>query len=133
MSEDIDVQIEKIGAMIVSLTQTELEAQQLLARLEDDPEIPDVKRISDFDLSNQALRVEYEDPSDLPRRATTFDRHQENQMVPYRDPALLPKTRTTHDAALEQLTQEAPPVQVGTTQILNGIEFVYDGHKWVRL
>jgi len=42
-----------------------------------------------------------------------------------------PKRRTTYDIALEQLTVEYPPVEVGTIQVLGGQKFSFNGKEWV--
>ncbi len=52
-------------------------------------------------------------------------------MVDYDDPADLPKKRTTYDAAVEELTVEYPPTEIGTTQVMNGVTFKFDGKEWI--
>jgi hypothetical protein len=46
---------------------------------------------SKFEIANQKLIVDYDDPADLPKTRTTFDAHQESLMVPYSDPATRPE------------------------------------------
>ena len=69
--------------------------------------------LTTFDIVNQCLMVDYEDPADLPKTRTTYDGQRQNLMVDYEDPADLPKTKTTYDAAVEALTVEYPPVAIG--------------------
>jgi len=87
--------------------------------------------ITTFDIVNQRLMVDYEDPADLPKTRTTYDGQRQNLMVDYEDPSDLPKKRTTYDAAVEELTVEYPPTEIGTTQVMNGVTFKFDGKEWI--
>ena len=63
--------------------------------------------ITTFDIVNQCLRVDYDDPADLPKKKTTFD------------------------IAVEELTVEYPPTEIGTTQVMNGVTFEWNGKEWI--
>jgi hypothetical protein len=64
---------------------------------------------------------------------STFDTHNQHQTVQYTDPAFLPKRKSTHDAAVERLTQEYPPIEVGTLQVHAGETYRFDGKQWVHV
>jgi hypothetical protein len=92
----------------------------------------DKRRLTSFELANQRLLVEYEDPADLPKHfITSFDLANQRLLVDYEDPSDLPKTRSTHDALVEELVKECPPVPVGTVQTHGGVTYSYDGEKWI--
>lgn len=61
---------------------------------------------------------------------TTHDLITESVTVPY-SAAPPAKTFTTHDAITERVTVPAPPNQIGDTQIFNGEEWLWGGHKWL--
>jgi hypothetical protein len=65
------------------------------------------------------------------RPLTTFDIVNQHLMVDYEDPADQPKRNTTYDTALEALTVEYPPVTVGATQVMNGVTFEWNGKEWI--
>jgi hypothetical protein len=43
-----------------------------------------------------------------------------------------PKRKTTYDLALEALTVQYPPVAVGSTQVMSGVTFEWNGNEWVE-
>jgi hypothetical protein len=62
---------------------------------------------------------------------STFDLHQEFQTIPYSDPATLPKCKTTFEAAVAELTQEYPQIEIGTLQLLGCATLEWNGNEWV--
>jgi hypothetical protein len=62
---------------------------------------------------------------------TSFELANQRLLEPWSDPALLPKRKTTFDAAIEELTQEYPPVAVGTLQVIDGTSYRYNGAEWI--
>ncbi|HKV92340.1 MAG TPA: hypothetical protein VJW20_07310 [Candidatus Angelobacter sp.] len=60
----------------------------------------------------------------------SYQEHLNSLTVPYREPSP-GKTWTTHDAVSASHTVEAPRNKRGDTQIHGGIEYVFDGEKWL--
>lgn len=88
--------------------------------------------ITSFELVNQHLIEPWSDPAELPKRTTTHDTVSQHLRVEWSDPSLLPKSKTTFDAAVAELTQEHPPVEVGSLQVLGGATYRFDDtHQWV--
>jgi hypothetical protein len=58
------------------------------------------------------------------------EEHLKSLTVPYREPSQA-KTWTTHDAISAQHTVEAPPNKPGDTQGYGGVEYIFDGEKWL--
>jgi hypothetical protein len=77
----------------------------------------------DYDITLQRLDEETEQ---LFNKLNTVD--QEIAALIQGDQA---KRKTTYDLALEALTVEYPPVEIGTTQVMNGVTFKFDGKEWI--
>lgn len=139
--------IEELNAELQRLDQEE--ERLLVAEAEVDNEIAGLlakerrKRMADsqsnrrfittFDIVNQRLIEPWSDPADLPKRTTTHDIVSKHLLVEWSDPALLPKRKTTHDLVVDRLTQEYPPVEVGTLQLHKGAMYRFDGTAWVAV
>jgi hypothetical protein len=137
--------IEELNAELQRLDQEE--ERLLVAEAEVDNEIAGLlakerrKRLADsqsnrrfitsFEIANQRLLEPWSDPADLPKRTTTHDIVSQHLLVEWSNPADLPKSKTTFDAAVAELTQEHPPVEVGALQVLGGTTFQFDGSEWI--
>jgi hypothetical protein len=62
---------------------------------------------------------------------STYDDHREHLIVQYTEP--VKSTRTTHDIAMERLTVEAPPTEIGQTQNYAGRDYIFTGSEWILL
>ena len=111
--EELNAELKRLDDEEVRLLIAQARVDQEIDRLvrrQNRPNVEDNQSdrrfITSFDIKNQNLIADWDDPADLPPTRSTYDIHQESLMVPYRDPVLLPKKRTTFDAAVEALTQE---------------------------
>jgi ParB-like chromosome segregation protein Spo0J len=95
--------VSQVRAGLISLA----DAKRQVRKAELNQALNSVEAITTFDIVNQCLMVDFDDPADLPKKKTTFD------------------------IAVEELTVEYPSTEIGTTQVMNGVIFKFNGKEWI--
>jgi hypothetical protein len=117
-SAAVDAEIEEL---LAKEAEVDTEIAGLLAKerqaKEEDFRSKPRRFVTSYEIVNHRLIEPWSDPAELPKRTTTHDIISRHLLVEWSDPALLPKRKTTHDLAVEQLTQEHMPIDLGTLQL----------------